>query len=681
MTDSEWSAMNEDTEESQMLLDNLKLIMTEPTPADAKEIRSTPSVHPVMTGGESAEPGTKVQSHPQSGTLRENTPIPAPSSTAPPSTPISARSSEAHPSSSRPQDRMVTMFREAMQAVNLKAIQGMLKAYLRMEDTGGQPELMDMLPAICTGPGLYLLFVDLRCDLQKTYKVSHCSQSGESTEAVPSTYTVEEMLLSTLSSICCSNTSTCTGLSTEAATDPVLKDILESSKSVAYIVGTYRDKVTEKQMEEFDKKIQKVIRTTDFFKKGIVQFYKPSSNKMVVPMDNMKGGKEEINKIRKLLEDAIGRHFKKLRVPLSWLAFSLCLRKYAGRTATLEFCLELSKELEMSEHETKVALWFLHHHAGVVMYFPDIPLLKDLVIVDPQVVYDSVTFLILRALRSDRVDLATSEKFRETGQFSKEDLVRLTVDIPDHIPVPQLLALLKFLHIVACIDSDGKETYIMPCVLNSASKEELVAYQKDEHYPNSPLPIMIRYKCGYVPIGIFPAIIASFIGGEKLSLIEEGIKKNYIQFHFGKDYDEVTFIAQPTYYEIRIARTSNTERETHEVCTELRREVESTFKIVSENIKYGSIMDYQFSFECPRHRGKKHLCIIKSGETSPKKMLCLENLKRPRPYDMEEEHLVWYGKVSQFLSVYHMFRSSCFCMHNMSCVYEHHMIAVHVSIT
>ncbi len=32
------------------------------------------------------------------------------------------------------------------------------KAFLRMEDTGGQPELMDMLPALTIGPGLYLLF-------------------------------------------------------------------------------------------------------------------------------------------------------------------------------------------------------------------------------------------------------------------------------------------------------------------------------------------------------------------------------------------------------------------------------------------------------------------------------------------------------------------------------------------
>ena len=61
------------------------------------------------------------------------------------------------------------------------------------------------------------------------------------------------------------------------------------------------------------------------------------------------------------------------------------------------------------------------------MYFPDIPLLKDLVILNPQVVYDdSVTFLILSAVSVDNVGQASVEKFRKTGQFQLKDLVAAT---------------------------------------------------------------------------------------------------------------------------------------------------------------------------------------------------------------------------------------------------------------
>ena len=75
------------------------------------------------------------------------------------------------------------------------------KALLRIEDTGGQPEFMDMLPALTIGPALYLLFCKLTDDLHSPYKVSYCDSSGKSTTPVKSTYTVEEVILSALASV------------------------------------------------------------------------------------------------------------------------------------------------------------------------------------------------------------------------------------------------------------------------------------------------------------------------------------------------------------------------------------------------------------------------------------------------------------------------------------------------
>ena len=96
------------------------------------------------------------------------------------------------------------------------------------------------------------------------------------------------------------------------------------------------------------------------------------------------------------------------------------------RTAGFESCLALSSQFNMSAYETKVALWFLHHHAGVLMYFSNIPQLADLVILDSQVVYDSDTFLILGATSFDSVGQARAKKFRETGQLVMKDLVEAT---------------------------------------------------------------------------------------------------------------------------------------------------------------------------------------------------------------------------------------------------------------
>ena len=201
-------------------------------------------------------------------------------------------------------------------------------------------------------------------------------------------------------------------------------------------------------------------------------------------MDNMEGGAEEVDEIHKLLEKCMEEHFKKLKIPAVWLFFSLFLRNRDMKTASLDYCLQLSEQLNMSSYETKVALWFLHHHAGVLMYFPNIPELKDLVIIDVQIVYDSVTILILRAMSFDKVGHKNAQEFKKKGKFVLSHIIAATTKISgDYIPPLKLVALLEYLHIIARIFAHPQEvtsltlpneeevTFIMPCVLQNATKK------------------------------------------------------------------------------------------------------------------------------------------------------------------------------------------------------------------
>ena len=554
---------------------------------------------------------------------------------------------------------VAAIIRESVQPDFWKETKQSIKAYLRMEDTGGQPELMDMLPALTVGPGLYLLFFSYELKLKSEFKVFYQRSSGESTLPEQSTLTLEEMLLSALSSITCSNSSPNLMRAEETCSSDMHK-ILESSRSVAYIVGTHKDKVSEECIASFDEELQSIIRNTDFFEKDIVQFC--SEGKLVVSMDNMGGGAEEVNEIRKLLERAMENHFKKLRIPAVWLLFSLCLRMRDVRTASMECCLELSNLFDMSPYETKVALWFLHHHAGVMMYFPNVPGLEDLVIIDIQVVYDSVTNLILRAMSFDKVGQAIAEKFRRTGQFVLKDFIAATAGSSgDLIPPLKLLALLQNLHIVAAVSTaptsfsstyiEDKVEYIMPCVLQNASKDKLDTFCKDTPRPNSIAPLMMRYKCGFVPIGVFPAVIASLIGNSSFRLIEKGMMKNIVQFRYGSLLTLVTFISRPQFYEIIISELPIVQHEPHIKCVEIKKEVESTFEKVSSRMNYGYFTDYQFAFECPIHPGREHLCVVHGKESSPNLMLCLQDMTNEVPVKLIGCHKVWFGEVSLILLV------------------------------
>ena len=574
--------------------------------------------------------------------------------------PKPSSSIDSKPSQSPVTSEVAEMFRNAVGPKFWENVQPLFEdtAYIKMEDTGGQPEFMDMQAALTIGPALYLLFCKLIDDLHSRYTVSYRSLSGESSTPVQSTYTVEEVILSALASVSCFKSySTSSQVSSETTSTSGDELLASSNQSVAYILGTHKDLVSEQQIDEFDKKLQESIRSTDFFKKGLVQF--ASKDRMVLPINNMRGGKDEIKKVCQFLEEAIKRHFKKLSIPAAWLVFSLCLRGREERTASLQSVLQLAGELGMPEEEAKLALWFLHHHAGVLMYFPKLEELKDTVICDTQVVYDSATNLIVDTFRfGTGVGVAASEKFRETGQFSLNDICKATSVSGDYIPLLKLVKLLEHLNIIAPITppklsssqasstQSSEVSYFMPCVLQNATREELDKWWESNSSPLSPAPLFIQYKCGFSLIGIFPAMIANLAGKKSLQLIVEGIKKNRVQFRMlGGDYDMVTLISQPKYYAVHITRQF-TKTPTHQVCSAVRGMVESTLKTVTSHMNYSFCAEYELSFECPAHPGRDHLCTVASDDTSsPHVMLCLQNKNDSCPIEMQSQHLSWFGKV------------------------------------
>ncbi len=531
------------------------------------------------------------------------------------------------------------------------------KAFLRMEDTGGQPELMDMLPALTIGPGLYLLFFSYKFQLDEEYRVFYQRTSGETTAPEKSEFTLQEILLRTLASISCFSSST--HLQPLPGPDnSAIGEILESSKSVVYIVGTHKDKVSEEVIATVDSQLQKVIRDTDSYKKGIVQFC--SKDKLVVSLDNMGGGVEEIDLLHQLLENAMEKHFKKLKIPAVWLLFSLCLRMREVRTASLETCLALSHAFNMTPYETKAALWFLHHHAGVLMYFPSVPGLEDLVIIDIQVVYDSITGVILKAMSFDSIGQATSERFRKTGRFSMTDLKTATANISgDLIPPEQLVALLAYLHFIAEIASvessdtnsvlEEEKEYIMPCVLENTSAKELDLFHKESCRSCFVEPLLIYFSSGFTPMGLFPAAMACLVSNKSFTFIGEGVKKNMVHFMYGSKRIRVTFISRCKYFEVVVSCDPTFQDSIHHECTALKQEIEDTLKKASSRMNYNSSMDYQFAFDCRSHEGGNHLGIVHEVESISSAMTCVNS---SQGIALQNRHLIWYGQVCRNKRMY-----------------------------
>ena len=125
------------------------------------------------------------------------------------------------------------------------------------------------------------------------------------------------------------------------------------------------------------------------------------------------------------------------------------------------------------------------------------------------------------------------DKFKKAGQFSFNDILKLSKKLKSGIlPLPQLVKLLEHRNIIARISSPDSSTeesgaplsktpqsasrvpvcnesvvYFMPAVLPSAQESELNV----SHNPVDPAPLLIRFKSGIIPVGVFCASIASLV--------------------------------------------------------------------------------------------------------------------------------------------------------------------------
>ncbi len=71
---------------------------------------------------------------------------------------------------------------------------------LNINDVGGQPEFLEMLPALSNGPAMYLVFLDLSKELDKPYDIPF-SRDGKVITPYKSMHTVKTAVSQILSSI------------------------------------------------------------------------------------------------------------------------------------------------------------------------------------------------------------------------------------------------------------------------------------------------------------------------------------------------------------------------------------------------------------------------------------------------------------------------------------------------
>ena len=410
-----------------------------------------------------------------------------------------------------------------------------------------------MLPALITGPAVNLLVFKLTEDLQGRYPITYRSSDGSSDPYLTS-LTHEEVIFRSLSSIACLRYNT-VGWRFDHDEVPVKDD----SEPAAFLIATHRDCVDDDKVDTVNDHLKHRIQSSaELFGKKLFQFSAPG--KPVFALDTTRD-QNEIEDLRKSLHNVINTKFEDIKVPVSRCALSLKLKRRKQSLHTYQTCFKLAKESGIKdEDDFKAVLWFLHNRAGTIMYYPDVEGLEDIIITNIQLVFDRITELMTSCFTFKNLGVLTEEEFHTMGMFTESDIRELSKHKGDPLTPKRLVALLKYLHIVAGplktkVGRSTKISYFMPCAPKPA-------YIESEHRneTSTPAPLLIWFECGYCPVGVYCCLVVYLLSLSeytefKCRRANPPHYRNKISFIVGKQCDRVTILSRATYIEVWVDQT------------------------------------------------------------------------------------------------------------------------------
>ena len=517
-------------------------------------------------------------------------------------------------------------------------------AVLQIIDTGGQPEFHEILPTLITGPAVNILVFKLTEDLQGRYPITYRSSDGNSDPYLTS-LTHEEVIFRSLSSIACLRYNT-VGWNFDHDEVPVKDD----SEPAAFLIATHRDCVDDDKVDTVNDQLKHRIQSSaELFTENLIQFSAP--DKPIFALDTTKDQKE-IEDLRKSLHNVINTNFQDIKVPVSWCALSLKLKRRKS-LYTYQTCFKLAKESGIKdEDDFKAVLWFLHNRAGAIMYYPDVKGLEDIIITNIQLVFDRITELMTSCFTFKNVGPSAEEEFDTMGMFTESDIRKLSKRKGDPLTPKRLVALLKYLHIVAGplktkVGRSTKISYFMPCALKPADIEN-----EHRNETSTPAPLLIWFECGYCPVGVYCCLVVYLLSLSqqtelKWELANPPHYRNKISFIVGKQYDRVTILSRATYIEVWVDQAQEfKDRVRLKIfCQNVRTILNQGINAVTKTLHYSYNSRHYFGFPCcssPSSCLPPHPAVCEYEE--PVAAKCVLNKDTMKLKDI---HSIWFQEVCE----------------------------------
>ena len=361
---------------------------------------------------------------------------------------------------------------------------------LQVIDGGGQPTFQEIFPLLISGPSVTLIIFKLTDGLTESKPVWYQPSDGKE-HSWHDSYVVKEFIFHALASVC---------------------SFFDGSPQIL-LVGTHKDKLEGSE----DLKMT-TIRSIATSLRGWLRESKPYKSMKIKSIEDLIIGihnfqKQDILKVKAEIEKLVS-HITPQDIPAPFLVFDFVLHSYAKskllRKVEKMKCGKIAQLCGIKDDMFETALAFLRDYAGTVLYYADIPQLKNYVITDFQLIFDSISKIII-----DVNYLDYSESLRTKGQLDASVLK----DVEGCLNKDELLSLLQHRHIISKM---GENEFFMPSVLSKADPS-----------CNKSRSFLVIFEDGYCPIGLFCAATTRLMIEHKLNVIKTVEQfRNKISFYF-----------------------------------------------------------------------------------------------------------------------------------------------------
>ena len=544
-------------------------------------------------------------------------------------------------------------------------------------DTGGQPEFINMLPAINASTAITFVVLNISSGRQclNNSVIAQYKCEGYNYSKCSLTYNNMHLLKCLLSSV------KVAAMKKHNFLPDVIKKVAEDEQSlpVVGIIGTCADVLKKKfgtnynqEMSEINKKIRKLVETMK--KEKALVFWCDAEGNYVIPVDNTipRDPQQEVIYTKsetKTIQSQTACNIQRIRehsneilkrkaqyeIPISWFILELELRNIdrvcIPLTEVKDICDRIMpSHRKMNIEEIKEILKFYHSY-GMLLYFDKVDGMSKFVITNPQWLFINLSKIIMCKFEDNANDIYGAHHIEKmhNGICYMELLTRLKLDLQG-IELESFIELLVHLKIVSPMMDNG---YFMPTILplcngnfSFAEKEygkpAALAVDGQCIYPE---PLLIEFFFGTIPRGFFGFLIVQLLqDNQTFELYGEN---DHI---LRRCADLVFFYVKPCYYISLHDRISYLELQVrvkgdetfchYEVLTA----VTEALKTVCDGFSW-KFSDCRFGFLCREHAEDSpgdHLTLLSATQPIPDEIPKYAYCKNLQTTLLTTAHNIWF---------------------------------------